>query len=232
MSVFKPCPPDEGRARCGNCSEEFAAEEAGWISSAHERLDAGEEIPVGECPECGCCAYVIKPRNCMKDQDLKDTITEFFNDHDKVCLNTIQDALVLLIVEVMGSAPDCGDKSNTVEPTIAEECKRLGEDRPEHEASDIEPGADVPLGTAVVRVIPKIPFGLHELDEGVQGEYVFTVIPGDQAHKSALDQFHNSVPIKVLDDFNITVTVGKIEVSYIGWDRGVSAGDFGPEGQL
>jgi len=156
---FKPCPTAGERAKCDNCGHQFKTADAGWIEDASERLEAGEEVPVGECPECGCCAYLLKPVKPMKDQDLKDTIVEFFNDHDKVCLNAIQDALALLIVEVMGSAPDCDDPCWDEEETLYEGCRAMwenrytltgmsavdlrevkesiGEDRPEAEDSDI-----------------------------------------------------------------------------------------------
>ena len=43
----------------------------------------------------------------MNTQDLKNAICEYFNDHDKVCLDSVQDALALVIKEVMQSAPGC-----------------------------------------------------------------------------------------------------------------------------
>jgi hypothetical protein len=52
-----------------------------------------------------------------------------------------------------------------------------------------------------VTVRKLIAFGrVHELDERVEGEYPLCAISEDDA----LDQFHNTVPIKVLDDFEIT----------------------------
>ena len=48
----------------------------------------------------------------------------------------------------------------------------------------------------------KVDFGsLHELDEDVPGNYFYDAINSEDA----LDQFHLSVPIKVLEDFEIDV---------------------------
>lgn len=46
-----------------------------------------------------------------------------------------------------------------------------------------------------------VAFGrVHELDEDVEGTYPYTAISEDDA----LDQFHSTVPIKMLEDFEIT----------------------------
>ena len=42
---------------------------------------------------------------------------------------------------------------------------------------------------------------LHEYDKDVAGEYSYKVLSKDEA----LDIFHSTIPIKVLDDFEITV---------------------------
>ena len=49
---------------------------------------------------------------------------------------------------------------------------------------------------------------LHELDANVAGEYSIEVLAGqtpEQENCQALDRFHETVPIKVLDDFLIEV---------------------------
>ena len=44
-------------------------------------------------------------------------------------------------------------------------------------------------------------FNIHERDTDVAGVYFFTAESKDEA----LDKFHKSVPIKVLDDFEIDI---------------------------
>lgn len=52
-----------------------------------------------------------------------------------------------------------------------------------------------------VTVQKMIAFGrVHELDEHIEGEYPFCAID----EEDALDQFHLTVPVKVLEDFEIT----------------------------
>lgn len=61
MSTFRPSLNDTAaRARCDGCGEEFPANAAGEIVQAEWRLTAGEEVPVGECPDCGCCSFLIQ----------------------------------------------------------------------------------------------------------------------------------------------------------------------------
>lgn len=51
-----------------------------------------------------------------------------------------------------------------------------------------------------------VAFGrVHELDERVEGDYPICAIDEDDA----LDQFHSTVPIKVLEDFEITAELVK-----------------------
>ena len=46
-------------------------------------------------------------------QDIKDDITDYFNDHNKVCLDTVQDAFAIIIREAMWAAPCCHDEQET-----------------------------------------------------------------------------------------------------------------------
>lgn len=53
-----------------------------------------------------------------------------------------------------------------------------------------------------VSAVKIVAFGnVHELDEDVEGDYPFI----DTNEEGALNQFHLTVPIKVLEDFEITV---------------------------
>ena len=56
-----------------------------------------------------------------------------------------------------------------------------------------------------VKAEKQIAFGhLHELDHEVEGEYHFSAT----SRGNALDQFHDTVPVKVLDDFEFTAYNG------------------------
>lgn len=50
--------------KCGNCDWTGTDSEMGThldeIVCLGDRLDAGSEVPAGECPECGALAYVVK----------------------------------------------------------------------------------------------------------------------------------------------------------------------------
>ena len=58
MSSFKPCPPSDGNARCDDCGKVTNIEDLDWIADAEQRLFAGEQVPAGQCPDCGACAHV------------------------------------------------------------------------------------------------------------------------------------------------------------------------------
>ena len=57
-----------------------------------------------------------------------------------------------------------------------------------------------------VAAIKVVAFGrVHELDESVEGCYFYDAIN----EEDALDQFHDTIPIKVLEDFEIDVELDK-----------------------
>ncbi len=62
-----------------------------------------------------------------------------------------------------------------------------------------------PVRRAYKVIVQKvIAFGrLHDLDRDAEGDYVYTAI----SEEDALDQFHFTVPIKVLEDFEISAVV-------------------------
>lgn len=63
MSSFYPCRdqvPDDAVCACGNCAWRGPFAAAGQIQAPEDRLTPGEEIPAGECPECGALAYLEK----------------------------------------------------------------------------------------------------------------------------------------------------------------------------
>ncbi len=60
MTSFKPCPPDDGNARCDDCGAIHNIADLDWIADAEIRLSAGEQVPAGQCPDCGACAHVYE----------------------------------------------------------------------------------------------------------------------------------------------------------------------------
>lgn len=52
------------KSKCQNCDEVFEDDELGVIKDIFERVEAGEPMPSGECPECGClCHYEFQVEN-------------------------------------------------------------------------------------------------------------------------------------------------------------------------
>jgi hypothetical protein len=49
---------DDERAECANCGWTGSADDCGEIKDIFERVAAGEEMPAGECPECGCLCHL------------------------------------------------------------------------------------------------------------------------------------------------------------------------------
>ena len=86
------------------------------------------------------------------------------------------------------------------------EAVSLGEDRPETEDSDASL-----LGRHWydVTVAARPGVTLHELDENVAGDYAYHVYAQflHTGKDTALDAFHSVVPIKVLDNFDISVEI-------------------------
>lgn len=84
------------------------------------------------------------------------------------------------------------------DPLPAGECLECGS------LSYVAPRKDHQIYRIKVRKL--IAFGrVHELDEHVDGEYPICA----RSSEAALDEFHSTVPIKVLDDFVITVEDSK-----------------------
>ena len=54
---------DNDKVECANCDWKGIGSELNMISDFEQRVYAGETIPAGECPKCGCCSYLIeKPK--------------------------------------------------------------------------------------------------------------------------------------------------------------------------
>ena len=50
----------EERCACANCSWRGYVFELKDISDLDQRVRAGEVVPAGECPKCGCLAHVLR----------------------------------------------------------------------------------------------------------------------------------------------------------------------------
>lgn len=49
---------DTSPVKCDNCGWIGPANKTEDISDMFSRVEPGGELPVGECPECGCLAYL------------------------------------------------------------------------------------------------------------------------------------------------------------------------------
>lgn len=48
------------RAQCDNCQWEGPEHQLQEIQHLAQRVDAGGEVPAGECPKCGALAYITR----------------------------------------------------------------------------------------------------------------------------------------------------------------------------
>ena len=48
--------------QCGNCDATNPAGSLNPVRDPSSRLEAGGTVPAGECPACGCLAYLISTR--------------------------------------------------------------------------------------------------------------------------------------------------------------------------
>lgn len=55
------------KCECGDCDwtgpEEDLGAELCDVEDLFQRIDPGSEVPAGECPECGCLAYIVPEEN-------------------------------------------------------------------------------------------------------------------------------------------------------------------------
>jgi len=123
---------------------------------------------------------------------------EFTPTHyDHLAIVTCDDCGHVCKAEECGPIKDPGQRLCTGDPCPAGECPECGSlsyapTRIKARVSRLH----------IVTAEKVIAFGrLHELDGKVDGKYLYCAIN----EEDALDQFHSSVPIKVLDDFEITV---------------------------
>lgn len=100
-------------------------EPAGQVCGYGEVWGTGLKIIDDNGNWCGKMKVLAEPDQ-MDSQDLKNEITRYFNDHDRVCLNTIQDNLLFFIDEIMGAAPECDDDDMPV-------CNKCGQIAPAHD---------------------------------------------------------------------------------------------------
>lgn len=59
VEADRPC-------ECNNCDwkglESGLRCDLGGIEDLFERIDPGDEVPAGECPECGCLAFLVEQK--------------------------------------------------------------------------------------------------------------------------------------------------------------------------
>ncbi len=108
FSTLSPIPMSEDvKAACDDCDWTGLADDCQPIKDPSQRLNAGSEVPAGECPECGCLAYVKgpetnryyevqtnttingwvnvwqtdgEPLNFLSEKGARDALVEFFED--------------------------------------------------------------------------------------------------------------------------------------------------------
>lgn len=51
----------EPQVACANCEWCGRVEDLKPARDLAQRLDPGGEVPAGECPKCGCLAYIVRP---------------------------------------------------------------------------------------------------------------------------------------------------------------------------
>ena len=47
---------------CANCDWHGTVADVEAITDVQERVCAGETVPAGQCPECGCLAHLIETK--------------------------------------------------------------------------------------------------------------------------------------------------------------------------
>lgn len=72
-----------------------------YIDSLADRLDPGSEIPAGECPECGCLAYLIKSDE-VPDGDEIGALVEAAQFAEGVLRELSQDDVVGVLAAALG----------------------------------------------------------------------------------------------------------------------------------
>lgn len=62
---------DKPECACGNCSWQGSTNDVEDIRDIWSRIEAGDTFPAGECPDCGCFAYMIEtPKITLREASL------------------------------------------------------------------------------------------------------------------------------------------------------------------
>lgn len=61
-SVYLQHDDDAAPCLCSNCATTTPFAKLNAIDDIEQRISPGDEVPAGECPECGCLAYLVKPK--------------------------------------------------------------------------------------------------------------------------------------------------------------------------
>jgi hypothetical protein len=117
---------------CDNCDWQGVAQELDDIADAQERLTPGDEVPAGQCPECGALAYLSKeekPRKVYVVQgvhwSVPNTHLHLFGDREKANAKARELVNTLLIDAGLTS---CGEWQNDL--LMVQEWSKFNYERP------------------------------------------------------------------------------------------------------
>jgi hypothetical protein len=67
----------DGKHECQNCEMVWEADELNGIENIYERVEAGEPIPSGQCPDCGALCHPVKnpAAEGLKDDEIRLRLT-------------------------------------------------------------------------------------------------------------------------------------------------------------
>lgn len=61
LSYVNTNTPQQAVVECDNCRWSGTSGDLEPISDLANRIEAGEIVPAGECPDCGCFAHLVPP---------------------------------------------------------------------------------------------------------------------------------------------------------------------------
>lgn len=62
---------DNHPVQCGNCEWRGTGKQLKPVENLFMRVDPGEPMPAGECPECGSLAHIVEPDSPYPDGDYR-----------------------------------------------------------------------------------------------------------------------------------------------------------------
>lgn len=111
-SLLPDWPSEDSPCHCADCQWTGPASNLDAINDPSERLMAGETVPAGECPQCGCCAYL--------DSDLdQERTTQAKADAAAKMLRALRAARVYLGDNGTDDSPEAAATRHDVDLAIA-----------------------------------------------------------------------------------------------------------------